>query len=524
MRRNNLSLITKRIGIKFAFTAALVTVLILVVFSYFEINANLHDKENELNTKIQTLTIMTSEAFSGPLWNYDENVIGTIAEGLFKDGDIASIRVLDNYGKEFYSKSNKGFEYSNSYIINKTVPIERYQARIGQLKIDFTNYYLKQEIKTVIVKKVFLILFIAISLIVIMTLISIVITKPIKVLSRGTDEIAAGNLHKQIYVKSKDEIGELASKFNIMTKNLSNMMHERNIGEEALKEMNEKLEIKVEERTQDLIAANQELRVINEELFRTLDALQKAQSYLVESEKMAALGTLVAGIAHEINTPIGISITAVSFLKDSDEKFSELFYKGNAKRSDLEKYLLKTNETATMIFNNLDRAAKLIRSFKQVAVDQSNEERRTFRVKQYLEELIHSLYPNLKKTKLKVTIGCEEECEIDSYPGAIAQIITNLIMNSIIHAYGYDEEGEIRIDVIRTEEKLTIEYSDDGKGMEIEVKDKIFEPFFTTKRGEGGTGLGLHVIYNIVTLQLKGQIVCSSAPGKGTAFLISLPL
>jgi signal transduction histidine kinase len=177
-----------------------------------------------------------------------------------------------------------------------------------------------------------------------------------------------------------------------------------------------------------------------------------------------------------------------------------------------------------MILKNLQRAAELIQSFKQVAVDQSSEERRVFPVKAYLEEVLLSLHPKIKRTHHTVEIHAPDDLALDSYPGAFSQIVTNLVMNSLVHAYEADESGHLVFDLNQRDGYLIFEYADDGKGISKENLGKIFDPFFTTKRGQGGSGLGLHIIYNLVTQKLDGTIRCESAEGRGTRFLIEVPI
>ncbi|MEG4962221.1 MULTISPECIES: ATP-binding sensor histidine kinase [unclassified Microcoleus] len=259
------------------------------------------------------------------------------------------------------------------------------------------------------------------------------------------------------------------------------------------------------------------------ELSQTLEDLKSAQNKLVESEKMAALGGLVAGVAHEINTPIGIGITAASLLAEKATKFFELYTNGQIKRSELEKFLDTAMQSSNMILSNLTRAADLIHSFKEVAVDQSSEFKRTFNLKNYLEEILTSLSAKLKRTKHKIEIKCDENILLNSYPGVLCQIVTNLVLNSLIHAYDREDEGILTFDFKLEGDRLIFEYADNGKGIAPENLSKIFEPFFTTKRGQGGTGLGLHIIYNLVTQKLNGTIRCESQVKKGTKFMIEFP-
>ena len=291
---------------------------------------------------------------------------------------------------------------------------------------------------------------------------------------------------------------------------------QRKQAEMELKKHRDHLEEMVSERTRDLQLANQSLE-------QSLEQLRQTQAQLVESEKMAALGGLVAGVAHEINTPVGVGVTAASHLDAQVEEYSKLYQSNRLTRSDFEALLNTATTSSNIILANLKRAAELIRSFKQIAVDQSADQQRHFELKPYLEEILHSLYPRLKNTSHGVTVSCPDTLELYSYPGAFSQIITNLVMNSLIHGFDNIEGGDIRIDVSEEQNLIHIDYSDNGKGIDAEHLDKIFEPFFTTKRNEGGSGLGMHVVYNLVVQALGGQIQCDSMPGHGTSFHISIP-
>ncbi len=261
----------------------------------------------------------------------------------------------------------------------------------------------------------------------------------------------------------------------------------------------------------------------NDELTKTLQELKATQEQLIESEKMAALGNLVAGVAHEINTPLGISVTAASVLNEDTTDFLNTYKSGKTKRAELETFLDTAIESSQMILANLNRAAELIQSFKQVAVDQSGETERLFKLKDYLDEIMLSLSGEVKKTKHSVKITGNENLTLSSFPGAFSQIVTNLLMNSIIHAYNEEDSGQIKLDFKREGEVVILQYSDDGKGINSENMSKIFDPFFTTNRSQGGTGLGLHIVYNLVTQRLKGTIHCESKLGVGTKFIIKFP-
>jgi predicted ATPase/signal transduction histidine kinase/tRNA A-37 threonylcarbamoyl transferase component Bud32 len=260
------------------------------------------------------------------------------------------------------------------------------------------------------------------------------------------------------------------------------------------------------------------------ELSQTLENLRATQNQLIEAEKMAALGNLVAGVAHEISTPVGTSITVTSFLADQTESFIKVCQEGQLKRSILNDYLKLANESSQIILNNLQRAGGLVNSFKQVAVDQTRLEQRIFNVKGYIEEILVSLQPEIKHKQHSFHVTGDDNLTINSYPGALSQIVTNLVMNSINHAYHHHKQGLLSFNIQKQGERLLLQYQDDGCGIPPENLSKIFEPFFTTARNEGGTGLGLHIIYNLVNQTLKGTIICQSEVGVGTKFIIDLPL
>ena len=267
-----------------------------------------------------------------------------------------------------------------------------------------------------------------------------------------------------------------------------------------------------------------ERKEADQKLRDTLETLQDTQKELVQSEKMASLGGLVAGVAHEINTPIGVGVTAASHLQEKTVALKHDFENGQLKKADFKAFVDAATMSADMIYANLLRASDLIKSFKQVAVDQSSEEPRVFNFLKYVDEILISLQPKLKRTRLTIIAEGDKDLTIDTVPGPIAQIITNLLMNSLIHAYEPQDEGCIKIHVAAENGCIKMTYSDDGKGMNEETVSKIFDPFFTTKRGTGGSGLGMHILYNQTTQTLGGTVKCSSVLGAGTEFEFTFPL
>ncbi|WP_087025546.1 ATP-binding protein [Thaumasiovibrio subtropicus] len=278
---------------------------------------------------------------------------------------------------------------------------------------------------------------------------------------------------------------------------------------EALKQHKAELEERVEQRT---VALSQ-----------SIDDLKETQQQLVATEKMASLGRLVAGVSHEINTPIGVGVTAISHMQEIFKQFHKACQEGRLSKSYLNSYLEDTEEGLKLVMTNLQRASSLVQSFKQVSVDQSVDNHRTFDIKEYVEEIVASLKPNLKKGCHTLAIHCPEGLTLYSNPGALAQIVTNLVMNSVLHGFDDRTGGEISISIFDDGGDIVLDYRDNGRGMPPTIAERIFDPFFTTKLGQGGSGLGMHIVYNLVNVTLEGQIHCESYEGVGTKFLIAIP-
>lgn len=291
------------------------------------------------------------------------------------------------------------------------------------------------------------------------------------------------------------------------------------------------------EQNEKIIDTNEEMQQVNtlleeqqeelmqqkEELQSILENLQKTQEQLVESEKMAAIGGLVAGVSHEINTPIGISITAISSLQDDIQRMAGLFEKEEISKKDFKEFLQSSDTVSKLIQKNLERTASLIQSFKQVSADQITEQQRVFELKEYLNDILASLRPKFGGKKIKFSIDFDEKLKLNSYPGVYAQIFTNLLLNSLQHGFSEKDNGTIVIKADINNEVLNIHYSDDGSGISKKDLPHIFEPFYTSNP-QYGSGLGLNIVYNLVKQKLHGNITCESNPGKFTAFQIAVPL
>jgi ligand-binding sensor domain-containing protein/signal transduction histidine kinase len=267
----------------------------------------------------------------------------------------------------------------------------------------------------------------------------------------------------------------------------------------------------------------QRARELEDLIAERTQELQSTQNSLIEQEKMASLGSLVAGISHEINTPIGIAVTAASTLEDASSELLTLVNNEKLTRSGLVKYLAHIEESVKLLISSLERARQLIGSFKQVAVDQSSENRRKTELKTFFLDAHFALQALLKQRNCQLEISCPDQIILDTYPGALFQIISNLVSNSIIHGFPDNFSGKINIKVVASKDTINIEYSDNGIGMSEEVQKRAFEPFFTTKRGTGGSGLGLHLVYNFVTQLLGGEIKLYAKQTAGFSCCLTLP-
>jgi signal transduction histidine kinase len=255
------------------------------------------------------------------------------------------------------------------------------------------------------------------------------------------------------------------------------------------------------------------------------ERLLLTQETLVQSEKMAALGALVAGVAHEVNTPIGSALTAATAFAERVRGFAERTTQGGMRRSDISRFVDGALEATSLIHSNIGRAAALIAGFKQLAVDQSDDVRCCFQLKRRLEDVLMSLSPRLRKAGVATELTCPDTLEMDGYPGALAQIVTNLTMNALTHAF--DDRADKRLTVTvapLSDEAVSLEIADNGRGVPAEVKPHIFDPFFTTRRGSGGSGLGLHIVYNLTTQRFGGSIAVEDAAPSGARFRVVLPL
>ncbi|MBI3285209.1 MAG: GAF domain-containing sensor histidine kinase [Burkholderiales bacterium] len=289
--------------------------------------------------------------------------------------------------------------------------------------------------------------------------------------------------------------------------------------QERLVDSNTELRLAIESQRSDAM----KLAQTNEELNAALATLKKMQGELLRSEKMAALGALVAGVSHELNTPIGNSLMAASTLQSHAAEFSADLLKG-VTRGRMHEFVEAINQGAELLMRSLAHAAELVGSFKQVAVDQSSMKRRTFYLDTTIAEILIALGPSIRKSGLTVERNIPAGITMDSYPGALGQVLSNLIDNALVHAYAGRAQGRIIISAESDgDDQLRLSVRDEGVGISESNLSRVFDPFFTTRLGQGGSGLGLHIAYNLVHTALRGNIAVDSSPDHGACFTLTLP-
>jgi len=328
-------------------------------------------------------------------------------------------------------------------------------------------------------------------------LIALSIRLPLQQIMAAMAAITSGDLGRRVQgTSASDEVGEMARAVEVFRENAI-----------------------AKRKTED------ELRASKEKAENALHELNAAQQNLIDAERLAALGGLVAGVAHEVNNPIGISLTVASSFARRTEAFEAELKSGNGlRRSQLDEFVRTSRDAAQQLVGNLHRAGELIQSFKQVAVDRSHAERRPFNLGEATDQIIASLRPALKKAAIALSVEVPENLVIDGYPGSYGQILTNLFLNAANHAFPDGRSGTITVSARpRGNDDVELIFADNGVGMTPDVQRQAFDPFFTTRRNEGGTGLGLHIVYNLVTQQLGGRMMLDSRPGQGTTFRIIMP-
>lgn len=445
-----------------------------------------------------------------PLWQFTRDHAESTLDAALSDTRIVSIEVLDKDDRPFVSRRRPVSDPMRTSSYSSTIKKERWKVGTLILTMDGQSYHrdleraLEKDLRGVLQTLLG-------SLALIFLVLRVRLINPINRLVKASGALEQGDLTHRISVGRRDELGQLARSMEATRKALGRLFAELEKSNADLRLANEGLESRVALRTRELEA--------------TLDTLRRAQNDAVETEKLASLGRIVAGVAHELNTPLGNALTVASTLNESLQPLITESRAGQLSRRTVESLVSKGDEGMTLLLRNLEKAATLISNFKQVAVDQTSEQRRRFDLAQVTEEVVSVLRPAFRKSKTSLRLELAPSITCDSFPGPYGQVITNLLMNALTHAFDGKEDGEV---VLRTEpfgeSSFRVFVEDNGNGMTDEVRKRIFDPFFTTRLGRGGSGLGMNIVQGFVTRVLNGRILIDSEPGAGTRIILELPL
>lgn len=481
--------------------------VVLIPYNISSIDASARQNQADDHQRlVDILAVIQSE----PLWQITPEIARTSSEVVYSDPRIAAIEVfsLPDH-KKFLSLSRKNQQKGPFYSIIR--PIKHDDKIIGLVELTISDDLLIAQEHTAFIRYSITAIF---SFIIAVVLIIFVLQKrlvvPIKGLVKESERLSNGVLSHPIMLNRSDEIGHLAETMEATRQALARTFSELEIKNDQLTDYSNTLETKVKLRTTELELALKNVNHAHQELTRI--------------ERMASLGSMVAGVAHELNTPIGNCLLVASTLEAEVHRFSAAFKSAAMRKSDLEKFLHVANESSTLLLRGLNQAAHLVGDFKQVAVDQSSAQRRQFDLHTMMLELTSLLMPGLSKTPYILVLDIPTDIQLDSFPGPLGQVFTNLINNSVTHGFDDRNYGNMRISAELLSDKVKMTFTDDGIGIPPEILHRIYEPFFTTRFGKGGSGLGLSITYNIVTNVLGGEITAHSAPNEGCCFTIIIPL
>jgi len=463
----------------------------------------------EKQTELERLTVLTALSLREPMWQLVPEQADSIIEAVFVNRDVLAIKVLDPKGIQFAGRERSQLATDPS--IRQQQQVTRDGEVLGVLDIHMsTAGYLAKRDAVIWQYGRTALLTLAGALLFILVVMHLRFVGPVKRLVQASERLARGDLQAPISIAHHDELGALAQSLEATRISLLDLFGKLELRNAELKDANENLERRVAERTRSLEEA--------------LGTLNRAQQEIIQSEKLASLGRVVAGVAHELNTPIGNAVVVASTLAADLKALAAEFASGSLRRSSMTR-LLEHSQTGIDIFmRNLDRAARIVGDFKQVAVDQTSNQRRSFDVADVTREWLTTLYPSLRKSGCTAELSAEPDLQCDSFPGAYGQVLNNLIMNAVLHGFDGKPSGVVAVKVeSKPGGQVQLTVSDDGCGMTQEVLKRIYDPFFTTKLGAGGSGLGLNIVQGIVVRILGGNISVTSQVGRGTQVVVVFP-
>jgi two-component system NtrC family sensor kinase len=464
-----------------------------------------------------------AHGLSEAIWNVDQASAIELIDAVMRNPDVVRISVSDEYHHVFAHRERPGAQ--DASLLQEERDVVHNGARVGRINLALSTERVRSELIGDLIKMALALgAQVVISFALIWMLFDQRMVRPLQLLQLGAQRLARGELDQPLQSRRSDEIGKLAQGLDTMRSNLAALISERdqqNATLQAELEVKRRYEAKIVELNSTLEQRVSERTI---ELTQALSQLSATQDALVQKEKLAALGSLVAGIAHELNTPLGNSFTVASTMLDHALEFTRALDNG-VKRSTLDTYVANTQLGGEILMRNLRRAVDLVASFKQVAVDQTSENLRMFRLRETVGEILMTVGPSIRKTSHSVAVDIPESITMTSFPGPLGQVITNLVNNALLHGLQDRQQGIISIAArLQGADTVDITVSDNGVGIPEAHLNRVFDPFFTTKLGQGGSGLGLNIAYNLVTQTLGGTVRVESPMGQGARFILNLPL
>lgn len=491
-------------GLRRALYAALILSLVLpgiaagFVMIYFSLQRTL---ESETRVRAEKLADLLQAGMTTPLWEMAPEAGQPLVSAVATDPSVTRIEVRNQNDERVLDYQREAESDASPIVVTR--PVTYHHEYLGQVVIRYSISAAFDEARRASVRLLAIVgLQLLVSFVLIGAWLSRRVLKPLDMLHVSAGRIADGDLQSEVPALRDDEFGHLATKLDAMRDSLAQSVTD--------------LEERVEERTHALKAVNARLQ-------KTLDDLQRMQNLLVQSEKLASLGSLVAGVAHELNTPIGTGVTVASTITDKCIELRRLIDQG-IRRSQLDAMLNDIEKAGALAQSSLQRAARLVHDFKQVAVDQTSSRRREFELHEMLREMMVAVRLRHKHVPVTIDVDAPPGIAMNSYPGTLEQVLGNLIDNAVIHGAQGRSDCVIAIAARPQDGGVTITVADNGNGIAAELLPRIFDPFFTTRLGKGGSGLGLSIVFSLVSGMLGGHITVDSTLGQGTCFTLTLPL
>lgn len=527
----NRGMFTDRLGRRLAAMIVLFSSCFALASTALQLSFDYQTDMNRIEESFQDINSAYVQSITLSVWSLDTSLIETQLEGLHQLPDIEHVAISDNdrvlwqVGKQQSSNTlSQSFPliYSNPNITAQQIGNLTITASIDEVYSRLINkagiILISNGIKTFLVSGF------------IMFLIWLTITRHLVTIADYMKTFSLGHPTNALTLPNKkktdkpDEIDIMAESINNMGYRINDSYHELNTAQNKLRVLLQQRNQLLQKEQQHKTELEEQVALRTDELTQSLDNLQKTQGMLVENEKMAALGNMVAGVAHEINTPIGVCMTAASFQSEQIHLLRNSLLSGSLKRSELERSLDELEQASRLMQANINKSSNLISSFKQIAADQTFDVIQSFNLKHYIRSSINTIAPAFKHRQINFVLNIPATINLQSYPGSIHQIVSNLVNNSIIHGFELNSGGTIRISAYSEGDQLILRYFDNGRGLSQLEQQRLFEPFFTTRRGKGGSGLGMSIIHNTITRLLGGRIEILPVNQLGSCFKITIPL